>query len=194
MSALLDTLRNADESYLIGMSSRGIYKRAVKDLEQMQVTFTLAEDTAEVQLGGEVCTLRDPLWESSCSCPSRSVCRHLVAAILYVRDHIGTTEPPAEAEPEVTEAVPAMMPDALRKYLLGFDAGQLRTALDKLQSDLPDIQLEEGERLTALLPDGTIVRMAAPPEDSVCTCHSRNFCIHKAAAVTAFIALVRPSL
>ena len=101
MSALHEALRSADEAYLVGMSNRGIYKRAVKDLEGAQITVTYTDDAAQVSVSGEVCTVRDPLWESTCSCPSRSVCRHLIAAILFLRDHgEEETAPDAERVPE----------------------------------------------------------------------------------------------
>ena len=88
MSALTNALRSADESYLVGMSNRGLYKRAVKDLETADGTLTPDGETLVVSVSGETVTLRDPLWESTCSCPSRSICRHVLTAILYAQAHL----------------------------------------------------------------------------------------------------------
>ena len=85
MSSLIDALRSADESYLVGMSNKGLYKRAVKDLETADGTVTPDGDTLIVGISGETIVLRDPLWESTCSCPSRSICRHIITAILFAR-------------------------------------------------------------------------------------------------------------
>ena len=123
MSALLTALRDADESYLVGMSNKGLYKRAVKDLETAEGEITSQGETITVTIIGETCTLRDPLWESECSCPSRSICRHILTAILFAQSHLpeddavaGTPDAPLpeEAEPEAVsepEETPAPEPE-----------------------------------------------------------------------------------
>ena len=100
MSAITDALRAADESYLVGMSNKGLYKRAVKDLESADGTVTPDGDTLVVAVGGETITLRDPLWESTCSCPSRSICRHVLTAILFAQSRSDDAEEEPEPIPE----------------------------------------------------------------------------------------------
>ena len=100
MSALTNALRSADESYLVGMSNRGLYKRAVKDLETADGTLTPDGETLVVSVSGETVTLRDPLWESTCSCPSRSICRHVLTAILYAQAHLDEQDGEPEEGPE----------------------------------------------------------------------------------------------
>ena len=201
-------LAAADEAYLIGMSNKGIYKRAVKDLEDADVTVTETEDGVSVALGGEVCTVCDPLWESRCTCPSRSVCRHLVGAIVWLRDHAGDDaaddEDAAPDEdddaPRVTDvddadadadgdAAPAL-PEALYTALSAVTEAQLRRALGTQARGyveaLDDIVLTEGTVLGATLPDGTAVRLLAPLEASTCACHKKELCPHKAAAILAW--------
>ena len=87
MESLKHLLVQADDGYLEGLSNRGTVKRAYKDLEQEQPEVVWDEETGEAQaaFGDTVCHIRAPLGESTCSCPSRSVCRHIVAAILYLR-------------------------------------------------------------------------------------------------------------
>ena len=127
MSAITNALHSADESYLVGMSNKGLYKRAVKDLESADGTVTPDGETLVVAIGGETVILRDPLWESTCSCPSRSICRHVLTAILFAQSHLGedtedtaeeepdiaaeeTPPPPQETEPITVEDVPAPAP------------------------------------------------------------------------------------
>ena len=111
---LLCALAQADEAYLTGLSNKGIYKRAVKDAEGADASVTWEGDAAVVSISGETCTLRDPLWDSACSCPSRSMCRHLVAAMLWLRSH--SEAPPEEAAEEpaadMPEKSPAPAPEA----------------------------------------------------------------------------------
>ena len=111
MSAITNALHSADESYLVGMSNKGLYKRAVKDLESADGTVTPDGETLVVAIGGETVILRDPLWESTCSCPSRSICRHVLTAILFAQSHLGEdTEDTAEEEPDI--AAEAAAPSA----------------------------------------------------------------------------------
>lgn len=86
------SLAGVDEDYLVGISNKGIVKRAYKDLEaegsQAQAAVAGLDQNAQeltVAAGGETVTIRFPLGESRCSCPSRSICRHVVMAILLAQ-------------------------------------------------------------------------------------------------------------
>ena len=85
MSELRKLLACTDDDYLIGISNKGIVKRAYKDLEGATPVVTWEEESASVSLGEETCRICVPLGESSCSCPSRSICRHVVSAILWLK-------------------------------------------------------------------------------------------------------------
>ena len=52
MDNLRQALTEADEAYLIGMSNKGTYKRALKDLEGAEVSVNYTDDYAEVHFGG----------------------------------------------------------------------------------------------------------------------------------------------
>ena len=65
MSSLQQALSEADENYFIGISNKGIYKRACKDLENIDVSVQYQDDSAEVSISGETCQIKNPLWESS---------------------------------------------------------------------------------------------------------------------------------
>ena len=53
------------------------------------------------------------LWESTCSCPSRSICRHILTAILYARSHLSGDD----AEPETFGENGFENPEALLAWL-----------------------------------------------------------------------------
>lgn len=181
-----NALAAADEAYLVGMSNKGTYKRACKDAEAADVSVTYGEDAAEVSIGGETCTVKNPLWESTCSCPSRSVCRHLIAAMIWLRTH-GEQE---EADEELPPDVPAALPDALRETLGSVTFAELQRAMGSRVSDyvkqLGEITLEESSILAGTLPDGTAVRLLYPLEGSTCACHKKELCAHKAAVILAW--------
>ncbi|MDE5892485.1 MAG: SWIM zinc finger family protein, partial [Acetatifactor sp.] len=86
------SLAGVDEDYLVGISNKGIVKRAYKDLEaagsEARAAVTELDWTAQeltVAAGGETVTIQFPLGESRCSCPSRSICRHVIMAILLAQ-------------------------------------------------------------------------------------------------------------
>ncbi len=98
------SLAGVDEDYLVGISNKGIVKRAYKDLEaagsETQVAAGLDWSAQEltVAAGGETVTIRFPLAESRCSCPSRSICRHVVMAILLARQAASGKEEAEKSE------------------------------------------------------------------------------------------------
>ena len=105
MDELKTQLKQADDAYLAGLSNKGTVKRAHKDLEQETPEVLWDESGNEVQVTFKeaACRIRAPLGSSTCSCPSRSICRHVTAAILWVR---GILEKEETAGSEAAEAVP----------------------------------------------------------------------------------------
>lgn len=88
MDTFREMLGHADDDYLTGLCNRGTVKRAYKDLELESPSADWRGEEAEVSLKEETCVIRMPLGESTCSCPSRSMCRHIVTAILWLRQGI----------------------------------------------------------------------------------------------------------
>ncbi len=79
----------ASDEYLTALANKGIVKRAYKDKETVDAVFLSEnEDAPQLvwQIGGEQVTLVEPLAESRCSCPSRSICRHVILGILAARE------------------------------------------------------------------------------------------------------------
>ena len=95
-------LNNLDDDYLIGMANKGIVKRAYKDMEAGDYKVISADGEAEISVGGEKVLIRQPLGESSCSCPSRTICRHVVLGILALKKFVA--ESGAEQEEKYQEA------------------------------------------------------------------------------------------
>ncbi|MDE6005331.1 MAG: hypothetical protein K2G88_08105 [Oscillospiraceae bacterium] len=193
MNFLQEALALADESYLIGMSNKGIYKRACKDLEHAEIFVNYQENFAEVNINGEVCNIKNPLWESSCSCPSRTVCRHLISAILFLREQSSESED-NNATAELEEDLQESLPDLLKQELQQVSQAQLKKALgNQTKFMIPWIQeqkiiLEESSILSGILPDEnqTAVRIVYPLAHSTCACHKKELCAHKAIIILAW--------
>ena len=105
MSIWKDRLADIDDDYLIGLSNKGIVKRAYKDKGEVAAAVQDMGEEASVKVGEETVTVRYPLAESKCTCPSRSMCRHVVQAILVLREKCMAEE--AEGNGSTGEALPA---------------------------------------------------------------------------------------
>lgn len=169
-------LSAADDDYLIGLSNKGTVNRAKKDLASLTPTAEAAGEMVVVTLGGETVMVTAPLGKSMCSCPSASMCRHRIAAILWLRDQAGTAEPP---KPEFT-SLKTYPTDKLVKQL-----GQKRVSgiLFRHQSGSgPHIDESTIVRVE-LSWHPEVVRLLDPIEDSTCSCGKRSFCNHRAEAL-----------
>lgn len=252
-------LNNLDDDYLVGMTNKGIVKRAYKDMEAGEYRVISAGEEAQVSVGAETVVIRQLLGESTCTCPSRTICRHVVLGILALKQFAageesgeevcraeGTQENnPADEEagqkkesaeegqpeeqekasegslPETEEApgtkeaakksgktvgkpenaagnhtetsadkqdlksrllaeISAFPPASLKKVL---GTKQLVALVSQKRSgQLPKITYSS--IITVQLPKGGhTVKLLSPLEYSSCTCHKKEFCTHKAAAV-----------
>ncbi|MGN0425027.1 MAG: hypothetical protein ACI4FY_06875 [Acetatifactor sp.] len=196
----------ADEDYLIGISNKGIVKRAYKDKEEAGIAPKILPssegDKLVISLGEEEVTLCYPLGESKCSCPSRSICRHVVQAILSAREQIETLGGEADRKQQgipdeelahKLQEVPASTPSGgLREEILAYPVKKLFRTLGSSglrelaehmeREELPDIQ--QTSIVTVKLPEKEIVvKLLSPLEYSSCTCHKKELCSHKAEAI-----------
>lgn len=213
------SLAGVDEDYLVGISNKGIVKRAYKDLgaeDGMIQAGTAGLDWNAQELavtaGGENVTIRLPLGESLCSCPSRSICRHVIMAILLARQAVldggeaagasgngeggkvenagdsGGDSPEAEDSPggsgDLAQKVWQEILAQPRKPLLRALGSR---GLRRLAAAMEAGQIPRTER-------GTVVRMQLPGQDmtvkllspleySTCSCHRKELCSHRAEAI-----------
>lgn len=196
MQELTKALNTADDDYLIGLSNKGILKRAYKDLEESEISADYNGDTAEVSIAGENVTVSVPLGNSKCSCPSRSVCRHIIASILWLKrqnssSDIGSEKSTASQESEDVQEKKELSAEFIAE-ISSFPLKALQKAMKKQYYNsfvfnaekgiLPEI--EETSILAVKIPNENInVRLVFPLEYSTCTCHSKELCRHKAAAI-----------
>ena len=204
MEQLRVALGQADDDYLTGLSNKGILKRAYKDLEGETPSFNWKGEAAEVTLKSETCVIRNPLGESSCSCPSSGICRHVVTAILWLKGQVGQSGQEmqdvqgaamvAEAVP-IAENNPAREAAQLREEFLKIPLERLKRACGsrRFQTLLAHVKynelpaLAETSIVTVEIPwEQATVRLLSPLEYSTCTCHSKELCAHKAQALLIY--------
>ena len=194
---LYAALLAADEDYLIALCNKGTVNRAKKDRSAVQIEITQIEGEAvTLTVGDTVCTITAPLGSSTCTCPSSSMCRHRISAILWLKDQAAQesappeeaaapsgAEPPEESGEELAVLLSAYPTQGLTRQL-----GERRvSALVQRESAGEGAAIREGGTVTVKLPwNSATVRFISPLEHSSCTCHSRSFCVHKAEALLSW--------
>lgn len=183
MEELTNALNNADDDYLIGLSNKGTVKRAYKDLEQLEPSVQYTEHTAEVSISGENCTIVSPLGDSKCTCQSRSICRHRIAAMIWLKKESGESDAKRELSEEFVDELSAFPLPKIQKAMKKRYYASFIQNME--QGVIPEI--EETSILSVNLPNEDInVRLVFPLDYSTCSCHSKELCKHKAAAILAW--------
>lgn len=121
---LLDQLARFDEDAFVALANRGLFRRALKDLEKQAGTLVNDSDDgltvaiAEHQVKFDV---RGPS-HALCTCPASGVCQHIVAAAITLR-RLAMEPSEATTASEVSDDVLA----PLREALLAIPAKALET-------------------------------------------------------------------
>lgn len=238
MSDWQSVLQEIDDDYLIGISNKGIVKRAYKDMETIPCEISqktvFEENEVKVHVGEETVQIKLPLGESTCSCPSRSICRHVVQGILALKAAVvnenQSSKPISKeivAEEQVgSESASKRKIESTNKENMqelanctseefekstDHDQSSSSTMIQKVTQQIADYPVEKlckalGTRkleefvrcakanrkpqityssvaIVQPLAKSMSVKLLFPLEYSTCTCHKKDFCVHKAEAV-----------
>ncbi len=194
MEKLKEDLKTADDEYLVSISNKGILKRAYKDIETANIKLSYIDGSAYADVDGVQCVILSPLAASTCTCPSRSICRHIISAILQLKKELLSDGENKKEQSEETDKQPAenKKTEAFKKELSEFPLAKLQKAMKKKYYNeyidkarlgiFPNV--EENTVITVeFAEDNTTVKLISPLEYSACTCHSKELCKHKAAAI-----------
>ena len=114
---LKEVLAAFDEAALIGLASKGLLRRARRDVEQNLADIVEQNDAAAViQADGEEVQLdtKGPA-AARCSCPAAGMCRHILAAVLVVQaggEDASDPVPQDAPSPSEDADTPVEQPDA----------------------------------------------------------------------------------
>ena len=84
---LRGVLKSVDDEALASFANKGLLRRAQKDLESSPPAI-VAVDEGRVQLRVADATVDtvELLSKCACSCPATGICRHILSALIYLRD------------------------------------------------------------------------------------------------------------
>jgi hypothetical protein len=192
LASLRAALAAFDDDALAALANRGLVRRARKDLETN--TPRVLDDDAgagrvRVAVEEAEVELMLPPVRSRCSCPASGVCRHILTALIFVKERAAEGEAESTAETETRSAsideVLALDDESISRW-----AGKpLVTRVRKLLAQGLPVEFEPGGTLAARLPTRNVTCRWMPgggPEGMVCSCHAAGPCEHRVAAVLAF--------
>lgn len=102
-TALRESLAAFDDASLATLANPGLVRRAHRDIEEGRLSLVSATDgKAEVEADGQLVRIdiRGPK-AADCACKSVAMCRHRIAAVLFLQSlQSGETDPEPEGNPE----------------------------------------------------------------------------------------------
>lgn len=184
LERLRAVLRAYDDEAFAALANKGLVRRARKDVERTAPR-VIGAGKGRLKLSIEDCTveLSESVKDATCTCPAGAICRHILAALIHVKES-GGAAPPAPAISCAPELL-AVEDAALEKW-----AGKplLRRALEALARGLV-VEVEDSVPFLLRLPAFNITCRWMPGgglEGMVCSCHSREACEHRVAGVLAY--------
>jgi hypothetical protein len=177
----------ATEEFLVTLANKGLYKRALKDIDIIPIEIAETDGGLQVNLGEATVTLQPNVSQSTCSCPSKTVCKHVLMAIMAAATCTGDKE----------EEAPPIVPEKW-KLLKEADITALRKQAGKklfddsfrLIQDGWTAHFTEGDMLAATINTENIT-VYFPPEDSIahaiCKCGNPDLCKHKLIAILSYL-------
>lgn len=193
----------ANEAFLVTLANKGLYKRALKDLETTGlVELTVTDGRLQIRLDDITVSLDPNVAQSTCSCPSKTVCKHILMGILVAAGCASSESEtaPAGCEDVSPDTTPEPPSSEAWKELKNVDLAQLRKQAGKklFEDTLRLIQdgwtadFTEGDILEATINTESIT-VYFPKEDSlnraVCKCGESGLCKHKLIAILSYLSL-----
>ncbi|PCN43702.1 hypothetical protein B9C88_14540 [Brevibacillus laterosporus] len=175
------------EEFLIKHANKGLYNRAVKDMEKgLQVAFTFEADQVVCKLEDEiVCHVKADMNSHVCSCPSEKICKHIIMALLSYKQNYETK----------VEAKPAdfswLLTKPLGEIYDQFTEAQVEEVLFRI-SYAEELEIGESSFLTIKMSwqDVEVSFMEeADIRKSICSCKQKESCIHRLEAILRYRAI-----
>ncbi len=92
LSDLKNWIDGIDDDFLVGISNKGIFNRAKRELEEKsEVSVNINDQKVTCTLqDGTVCSFTTDIQKFKCSCPSRSICKHVIISLIYIGENKST--------------------------------------------------------------------------------------------------------
>jgi hypothetical protein len=194
----------AQEGFLLTLTNRGTYNRALKDYEALNGKIAIADEGGDVAVSFEdvKVILKQAVKESRCSCPARDTCKHVLIALFAARDACSVSAAEAKAEVPSAESDSYDELENAKLETLKKEAGDktYRKALQLFSDGFgatfpPDIPFDQNTRPNAemlaaeVTGDGVTVYFPRSKSltGAVCKCGAKGLCVHRLVAVFSYL-------
>ena len=76
-----------EENFLISLTNKGIYNRALKDIKNIKnIKLQEAENKIKISFDNIQIFFTENIKETICNCPSQKICKHIIIALLYIKE------------------------------------------------------------------------------------------------------------
>lgn len=183
--------RYCKEDFLISLTNKGIYNRALKDFEKIKDIINIKFDDDNIKVSFEdveVIFKNDEIKNSVCSCPSKTICKHVIISILYIKDYLSKIDYNSKEEESFNKNnfnyIINISVDELKKIS---SKKNFEYALD-IFKNTPEINIKEDNILEIKLKEAVIYfEKNSRIEKSICSiCKDNNLCYHKIAAILKY--------
>lgn len=182
-----------NEEFLISISNKGIYKRSLKDLEKLKENINISlneENKIKIDIEDINVILDINIQQSSCTCPSSSICKHIIMSLLFLKEYYENN-----SQKDVQKVI-----NNKEDYIQLKELTQ-ETALELIgkKDYIPIVQsvfirneaeFEYSNLLTVTIASQN-VKVYFPKENSIknsmCSCKEKNFCKHRAYAIISYL-------
>jgi len=183
VAQLSRVLQGMDDEVLAQLANTGLVRRARKDLEGAAPLLQVEGDSAAVRIGGQTVTLAALPAQCRCDCPAAGICRHVLAALIFLRENAPRVAPPATAREELLDLDEA----ALEAW-----AGKaLYRAAERALSAGMAVEIGDGDAPAITLPVLSVRCRwvtGAGLAGMLCSCREPSPCEHRVIAVAGFLA------
>ena len=77
-----------EENFLISLTNKGIYNRALKDFKNIKnIKIEEEEDKIKISFDNIEIFFTESIKETKCNCPSQNICKHIIIALLYIKEY-----------------------------------------------------------------------------------------------------------
>jgi len=188
--SLKEQLGIIDEAYLVGISSRGLVNRAQKEIAGSGVTAALSDTELDASFAdGTTVKISGTLNNFTCSCPSRTMCKHVVMAVMKAVENARASEAAPSDEPsgEPCGGFGYLLEYSQEKLIKEYGKSAFNEAVHRISAG-ENCGIEEGSLLTVKLMEGafTVRFLPGAAAESICTCKAKQ-CRHRLEAILRYI-------
>lgn len=186
-----------NEEFIVSISNKGIYKRSIKDLEKARENILLTVKNAgiiEVKIEDVIVELNVNVQNSKCTCPSSSICKHIVMALLYLKEFYdnnqNTEEEAKEDKKEKIDETFEELKKLTGERILEIVGKKTYNSVINSIFIRNEAVFEYGDMLMVTIASQN-VKVYFPKENSIenamCSCKEKGICSHKVYALISYL-------